>query len=112
MGDVRSAIFSTYQVSCSFLVPEVNFSQDVNLTTVQPGFTVLPRTTGQPYQSRSHARLIDHCSALYNNRNAGIAAPSPDLSHLTINTGSINPIDRLLLSSLQQSKCGNRGSFT
>ena len=101
-------------VNCSFLVPAVNYSQDVNLTAVplhlssvsnpshswanvtyfnmdpylrstvpaghnkpynsnrtytptvkpngplthpvrSPGFTVLPRTTGQPYQWRSHA---------------------------------------------------------
>ena len=39
MGDVRSAIFQHIvdtAVSCSFLVPAVNYSQDVNLTTVQP----------------------------------------------------------------------------
>ena len=37
MGDVRSAIFQHIvdtAVSCSFLVPAVNYSQDVNLTTV------------------------------------------------------------------------------
>ena len=37
MGDVRSAIFSTYRGYCSELFvfdPAVNYSQDVNLTTV------------------------------------------------------------------------------
>ena len=106
MGDVRSAIFSTYRGYCSELFvfgscrklqsgckfdhsaatlelciksftllskrdllqhgslpppplrhtpPTVKPNGPLTHPARSPGFTVLPRTTGQPYQSRSHA---------------------------------------------------------
>ena len=68
MGDVRSAIFLAYRGYCSELptppaghnsnrtyTPTVKPNGPLTHPARSPGFTVLPRTTGQPYQSRSHA---------------------------------------------------------